>query len=160
MGFDGAGYAIVPAVCSSDECHALISALDGIDAGDRLGGVRLRLSDGPERLRRIARLRLARVDRMVAIRLHLDDCATINGPLRVIPGSHTAGRLSSAAIAEWRDRGPEVVCTASPGEALVMRPLLLHASSPAMVPAHRRVLHVEYACESLPHGLEWFEQCA
>jgi hypothetical protein len=146
MGFDGAGYAIVSAVCSSDECHALISALDGIDAGDRLGGARLRLSDGPERMRRIARLRLARV--------------VSDGPLRVIPGSHTAGRLSSAAIAEWRDRGPEVVCTASPGDALVMRPLLLHASSPAMVPAHRRVLHVEYACESLPHGLEWFEQCA
>jgi hypothetical protein len=63
IGFDGAGYAIVSAVCSSDECGALIPALEGV----------------------------------------------------------AVARKSSA---------------------------------------HRRVLHVEYASESLPHGLERFEQCA
>jgi hypothetical protein len=37
-----------------------------------------------------------------------------------------------------------------------MRPLLLHASASARVPGHRRVIHLEYAAESLPDGLEWY----
>ncbi len=44
------------------------------------------------------------------------------------------------------------------GGLVVMRPLLLHASSPAKSPAHRRVIHVEYAATDLSGGLEWFEQ--
>ncbi len=35
--------------------------------------------------------------------------------------------------------------------------LVLHASSPALNPTHRRVLHFEYSSATLPPGLEWFE---
>jgi hypothetical protein len=38
-----------------------------------------------------------------------------------------------------------------------MRPLLLHASSPAREPVRRRVVHLEYAADPLPGGVEWFE---
>jgi hypothetical protein len=38
-----------------------------------------------------------------------------------------------------------------------MRPLLLHASSPAQRPGHRRVIHLEFAAGELPGGLEWHE---
>jgi hypothetical protein len=100
------------------------------------------------------------LERMVAIRLHLDDCSESNGPLRVIPGSHHAGRLSVPEISALVSREPEHLCTASRGDILALRPLVLHASSAATRPAHRRVLHVEYACDSLPGELEWFEQCA
>jgi len=100
------------------------------------------------------------LERMVSVRLHLDDCAASNGPLRVIPGSHASGRLSVAEIAAIRAREPECVCVARAGDLLVLRPLLLHASSAATAPGHRRVLHVEYACEPLPAGMDWFEQCA
>jgi ectoine hydroxylase-related dioxygenase (phytanoyl-CoA dioxygenase family) len=37
-------------------------------------------------------------DRMLAIRIHLDDCGHDNGPLRVIPGSHRQGFLSDTRI--------------------------------------------------------------
>lgn len=95
------------------------------------------------------------LERMITIRLHLDDCREDNGPLRVIPGSHGFGRLDAPAIAEWRSRGP-VISTAVPaGAALVMRPLLLHASSPAASPHHRRVVHLDFAGCALPGGLEW-----
>jgi ectoine hydroxylase-related dioxygenase (phytanoyl-CoA dioxygenase family) len=97
---------------------------------------------------------------MVAIRLHLDECGVENGPLRVIPGSHTAGRLMAADITAWRHRIAEVVCESRRGDVLAMRPLLLHASSAALAPAHRRVLHIEYASTELPNGLQWFERCA
>jgi hypothetical protein len=98
------------------------------------------------------------LERMVAVRLHLDVCGSENGPVRVIPGSHKAGRLSEAAIEDWRTRSSEVVCEAPAGGLLIMRPLILHASSKATVPTHRRVIHIEYASRSLPCGLNWFEQ--
>ena len=98
--------------------------------------------------------------RMVAVRLHLDDCTESNGPVRVIPGSHRAGRLSPAQVDEWRSAGDEVVCTVPRGGILAFHSLLLHASSPATEPAHRRVIHVEYAAAEwarLPGGLHWYE---
>ncbi|PTL76753.1 phytanoyl-CoA dioxygenase family protein [Vitiosangium sp. GDMCC 1.1324] len=98
------------------------------------------------------------LERMVAVRLHLDDCGAENGPVRVLPGSHRAGRLGPEDIASWRERTEPVECLLSRGGLLVMRPLLLHASSSATAPVHRRVLHLEYAAESLPDGLEWHER--
>lgn len=96
--------------------------------------------------------------RMVAVRLHLDDCTETNGPVRVIPGSHRDGRLAPGDIDRWRAAGPEVVCTVPRGGILAFHSLLLHASSPAQVPAHRRVVHLEFAADPLPGGLEWYER--
>lgn len=93
---------------------------------------------------------------MLTIRLHLDDCHADNGPLRVIPGSHASGRLSRERIQTIRQQKPEVTCIAPEGSALLMRPLLLHASSPATTPSHRRVLRIEFAPEdALPAPLTW-----
>jgi ectoine hydroxylase-related dioxygenase (phytanoyl-CoA dioxygenase family) len=99
--------------------------------------------------------------RMVAVRVHLDDCTTTNGPVRVIPGSHRTGRLSASDVDRWRATAPEVVCTVPRGGVLAFHSLLLHASSPALEPAHRRVIHVEYAgagWAELPGGLAWHER--
>lgn len=98
------------------------------------------------------------LERMVAVRLHLDDCELENGPLKVLPGSHSNGRLSPEQIQEARKQTPEVNCIAPRGGAVLMKPLILHASSEALKPGHRRVLHLEYASEALPGGLEWFER--
>lgn len=94
---------------------------------------------------------------MLTIRLHLDDADETNGALRVLPGSHRAGRLGQDQIQEWRARQPDFLCTGAAGDALLMRPLLLHASSRSTSPQHRRVLHIEYAGFALPDGLEWPE---
>lgn len=59
---------------------------------------------------------------MLAVRIHLDDCDESNGPLRVIPGSHRQGRLSTAQLSEL-GRNPAVVCTVPAGGVLLMRPL-------------------------------------
>ncbi|MGV3724809.1 MAG: phytanoyl-CoA dioxygenase family protein, partial [Actinomycetota bacterium] len=82
--------------------------------------------------------------RVLAVRVHLDDCGPDNGALRVLPGSHAHGRLSEEAVDAWRARVPERVCAARAGDALLMRPLLLHASSAAVRPAHRRVIQLEF----------------
>lgn len=95
---------------------------------------------------------------MVTMRLHLDDCFTNNGALRVLPGSHLHGELDAEAITAWSVNQSPVTCEIAKGGALVMRPLLLHASTAAKNPSHRRVLHVEYAAMDLPNGLKWAEQ--
>jgi len=91
---------------------------------------------------------------ILAIRLHLDESELDNGPLRVIPGSHKEGRLSADRIGCWEKR-TSVICTIPSGGALLMRPLLLHASSACTAPKPRRVIHLEFAAADLPDGLEW-----
>ena len=96
------------------------------------------------------------LERMLAVRLHIDESDTNNGPLRVLPGTHRLGRLRRERIADLRNEVQEVACTAPIGAALLMRPLLLHASSPAQTPSHRRVVQIEYApADALPEPLEW-----
>lgn len=92
---------------------------------------------------------------MVTVRLHLDNCSEDNGPLLVIPGSHRAGVLSEKQIEAARCEENKVACCVPAGGALVMRPLILHASRKANAPAHRRVIHLEFAALPLPGGLEW-----
>jgi ectoine hydroxylase-related dioxygenase (phytanoyl-CoA dioxygenase family) len=95
--------------------------------------------------------------RILAIRLHLDESGLDNGPLRVIPASHNHGRLSANEIANY-SKTDAVTCTVPCGGALLMRPLLLHASSACAVPKPRRVIHLEFAVEELPNGLEWHDR--
>lgn len=92
--------------------------------------------------------------KMIAVRVHLDDCGAQNGPLRVLPGSHRHGWLDEE-LDNWKQRVPEVVCTVGAGGIVTMCPLILHASAPSEAPTHRRVIHIEYAAAELPAGLEW-----
>jgi hypothetical protein len=95
------------------------------------------------------------LEAMVAVRVHLDDCGEDNGPVRVLAGSHRAGRIRAEDIPGWLERTEPRDCLVPRCGLLVMRPLLLHASSPARRPAHRRVIHLEFAAHALPGGLEW-----
>ena len=91
---------------------------------------------------------------MITLRFGIDECDADNGPLRVIPGTHAA-ILDQQAVERAVAAGKQVLCTTAPGGVVVMRPLLLHASSPAMRMAHRRVLHIEFGPAGLPGGLQW-----
>ena len=102
-----------------------------------------------------ARPPLTVLEELLAVRLHLDDCDSSNGPLRVASGSHREGVLKSTDLADAVMRHKEALCAAKTGEALLMKPLLLHASSPANLPKRRRVLHfVFHSGRHLPE--EWY----
>lgn len=92
---------------------------------------------------------------LLAARLHLDACGEDDGPLRIVPGSHRAGRLPSSAIADIPKSSRERHCVAAPGDLWLMRPMLLHASSRALRPNGRRVLHFLFAPPDPGHGLQW-----
>lgn len=91
---------------------------------------------------------------MLAVRVHLDDCGADNGPLRVLPGSHDFGWLDDE-LEVWKAKVRAVSCHVRSGGIVAMRPLLIHASSQAKEPTHRRVIHIEFAHCELPGGLAW-----
>jgi len=97
------------------------------------------------------------LEKMLTVRLHLDDADETNGALRVLPGSHRLGRLHFERIQQLRSQQPDFLCAVSAGDALLMRPLLLHASGRSTSGRHRRVLHIEYADFTLPAELQWHE---
>ena len=97
----------------------------------------------------------ALLDQLVAVRLHLDDCGAGDGPLRLVAGSHRQGTIAADHAIGLRDAQGEVVCAADAGTVLVMRPLLLHASSKSNGSSRRRVLHFVFGPRHLPQGLAW-----
>jgi hypothetical protein len=91
---------------------------------------------------------------LLAVRVHVDDCSQEDGPLRVVPGSHEWGRVEPAQAA-LSGRRSGVAVPARRGDALLMRPLILHASSKSAGSGRRRVLHFVFGPEELPYGLAW-----
>ncbi len=95
------------------------------------------------------------LERVLAIRVHLDDSTAENGPLKVLPATHRLGVLSDDAIHELAERSHAVQCHVGAGGLILMKPLLVHASSKSQNDAPRRVVHIEYAAEKcFPDGLE------
>jgi ectoine hydroxylase-related dioxygenase (phytanoyl-CoA dioxygenase family) len=95
------------------------------------------------------------LERVVALRLHLDDSNEDNGPLRVLPGTQNHGVLSDEAIHVLPEEVAPTECCVGVGGLVLMRPLVIHASSKAVSNEPRRVLHIEYAARArFDDGLE------
>ncbi|MEL7364087.1 MAG: phytanoyl-CoA dioxygenase family protein, partial [Bacteroidota bacterium] len=95
------------------------------------------------------------LEQMVTVRLHLDPCPAENGALRVLPGTHARGKLTPTSLTDIAQDVEPVTCAVGLGGAVLMRPLIVHGSSPSQVAQHRRVVHIEYAASALPGGLTW-----
>lgn len=95
------------------------------------------------------------LEALLAVRVYLDESNDGNGPLRVIKGSHIHGHIRAGDIAAVRDRSEEIACMVPRGGALVLKPLLLHASSKSTTSQPRRVLHFLFGPADLPEGLAW-----
>jgi hypothetical protein len=98
------------------------------------------------------------LEHTITLRLHLDDCDATNGALRVVPGSHRHGVVPAETIASRT--ASAVSCPVPAGGAMLMKPLLLHASHRSTSTRPRRVIHLEFSCEELPAGLAWRERLA
>ncbi|HEX8659964.1 MAG TPA: phytanoyl-CoA dioxygenase family protein [Hymenobacter sp.] len=99
---------------------------------------------------------VAVLESLCTIRIHLDDCDASNGALKVVAGTHRQGVLLPAALPALTPAAR--VCAVPAGGAMLMRPLLLHASNRSTSPWPRRVVHLEFTSEELPVGLRWRER--
>jgi ectoine hydroxylase-related dioxygenase (phytanoyl-CoA dioxygenase family) len=95
------------------------------------------------------------LESVTAVRIHIDPCPVESGALRVVPGSHMSGVLAPVEAERLRDCCGEEAVPSPLGGALILKPLLLHASSKARVALQRRVLHFVFGPRALPLGLEW-----
>jgi ectoine hydroxylase-related dioxygenase (phytanoyl-CoA dioxygenase family) len=95
------------------------------------------------------------LNNMVTFRIHLDDTNADNGCLKVIPKSHEHGVLKQSKIHSIVKDTAYIECEAKAGDMLIIRPLILHASSKAKSPKHRRVIHLEFCSYELPEGMKW-----
>jgi ectoine hydroxylase-related dioxygenase (phytanoyl-CoA dioxygenase family) len=85
------------------------------------------------------------LSQVLALRVSCDDSSVANGPLRVLPGTHTLGVLTDDNIHDLAGRIAPVSCVAPKGAVVAMRPLVVHSSSKSLNDLPRRVLHIEYA---------------
>lgn len=98
------------------------------------------------------------LQKMITLRLHLDDCDSKSGALKILPRSHLLGILEADEFQPFVEANREnpASCDAESGDAFLMRPLLIHASSLATDDRRRRVIHLEYAQRGiLPTPVEW-----
>jgi hypothetical protein len=94
------------------------------------------------------------LERLVALRVHIANFPAENGALRLVPHSHLEGRIDPSQSEALRRRHSETVVPIAQGGVLLMRPLILHASSKATSLVPRRVLHFVFGPLKLPLGLE------
>ena len=83
--------------------------------------------------------------RVAALRIHLDDSTTHNGPLRVLPGTHMNGVLTDDAIQEAAAQISPVDCMVPQRWSIGDETAIVHASSKSQSEMPRRVLHIEYS---------------
>lgn len=97
----------------------------------------------------------ALIERMVTIRVHLDDVPADNAPLLVAPGSHRLGKIAEAELADLVERCGTATCLAAAGDVWIYATPIVHASAAAQGSGRRRVLQVDYSADALPRGLDW-----
>ncbi|MEP2261017.1 MAG: phytanoyl-CoA dioxygenase family protein [Paracoccaceae bacterium] len=87
------------------------------------------------------------LQKMLFVRVHLDDVAAENGAMEIAVGSHQLGKISKAEITDVVDSFEHEVTEASAGDVLVLSMLTLHRSRRSRSDQTRRALRVDYALE-------------
>jgi hypothetical protein len=95
------------------------------------------------------------LERMLTLRIHLDDTGPDNAPLLISPGTHRLGRVPEPQIASVIAHHGAHPCLAARGDAWIYATPILHASEAARQGRSRRVLHIDYSIDTLPNGLRW-----
>ncbi|MGV7220730.1 MAG: phytanoyl-CoA dioxygenase family protein [Nitrospinales bacterium] len=99
------------------------------------------------------------LEQMLTLRIQLDESSSHSGGLNVCHGSQKLGILDASKVRDMVKNFPVRSLSMRAGDALLMRPLLIHSSNKSMA-EHRRVIHIEFAGVSLPNPLEWYEAVA
>ena len=85
------------------------------------------------------------LDRMIFVRVHLDDVSASSGPLELALGSHKFGSIRADQASEIASQSEIELCLANAGDVLLVHALCVHRSKRAESPQQRRTLRVDYA---------------
>ncbi len=95
------------------------------------------------------------LERMLTIRIHLDEVGPDNAPLTIASGSHRHGRVKDEDVCGIVTNSEIAQCLANPGDVWVYATPVLHASAASTSKLGPRVLQLNYCADSLAHPLEW-----
>lgn len=96
------------------------------------------------------------LEKVITFRIHLDKTDELNGALKVILGSHKKGIIRIDENFKKENTGKEELCAVKQGGVMLMKPLILHASSKSLTNQDRRVIHLEFCNQEIP--MEWLER--
>ena len=97
------------------------------------------------------------LERMLFVRVHLDETGEEDGAMEFAPGSHAEGLVAAEDAARVAAGYRGEFCLAAPGDVLILPMLVLHRSRVSKTGRSRRVLRVDFADADLPPPLEWTE---
>lgn len=95
------------------------------------------------------------LEKIVTVRIALDEADADSGALRIIPRSHNLGILEQKEIDSITQQQESQFCSLKAGDILLMHPLLLHSSSKCISSNDQRIIHLEYSGCDLPLDLVW-----
>ncbi|WP_045995596.1 phytanoyl-CoA dioxygenase family protein [Loktanella sp. S4079] len=95
------------------------------------------------------------LQRMLFVRVHIDDADATTGAMEIAEGSHTDGIIPSEQAENIAQSHPRNVTVAQRGDILILPMLTLHRSIPAQAPSRRRTLRIDYADFALDGPLSW-----
>lgn len=95
------------------------------------------------------------LDKMLFVRIHLDDTDAKNGAMKIAIGSHRNGIVLSEQADQRANTYPIESCDAKRGDVLILKMLTLHSSEASDQPSSRRVFRIDFASFDLPNPLKW-----
>lgn len=95
------------------------------------------------------------LERMVFVRVHLDDSNDDNGALELSLRSHRLGLVPAGNAPAGAESLPRELCCAARGDVIIIKMLTLHRSLASQSQVNRRALRIDYSSDSLPPPLEW-----
>ena len=95
------------------------------------------------------------LDKMLFVRVHLDDTDRSNGAMDIAVGSHINGLVPSSLAHTTAQNHKIENCAAKRGDVLILKMLTLHASKPSNSGSNRRVFRIDFATSELPAPLAW-----
>ncbi|MFL0093861.1 phytanoyl-CoA dioxygenase family protein [Tenacibaculum maritimum] len=102
--------------------------LIGCEKNEQLGGIPLREV----------------LEKNITFRIYLEEAKAIHGALRVLPNRHIKGKIRIEESFKKEVFGTETPCTIQAGGVMLMKLLLLHASSKSIAEKERRSIHLEF----------------
>lgn len=98
---------------------------------------------------------LSILDKMLFVRIHLNDNDQSNGAMEIAVGSHSNGFVPSAEAESVAKTFPIETCEAKRGDVLILKMLTMHSSKPAQIQSGRRVFRIDFSSTQLPPPLSW-----
>lgn len=99
---------------------------------------------------------LSILEKIITIRIHLDDTTSKNGAVKIIPKSHLNGIIRKESTELNLEN--EFFCEVKKGGVMLMKPLTMHASNRTTNLKRRRVIHLEFCNQDLAKPLNWLEK--